>query len=273
MGRTPRYSPDDRQNTRRMLDPLTAAGVLLVLIAVTALATYGALILPGRIAAAGGPPAEFRAAATQQAAHAERLTLTPRPDDSTPTAQPESAAPAPPTRLPGPVAIAPSPTPTTNPRGDWPLPDDVEIAYWISIPNIGLEAPVIALAPREREVDGQIVRRLPVPNSYSVAWDSTSAEPGLPGNAILTGHNNLYGGVFQNLQNLQYGWEIAIWSQYGVFSFYVTDIVYLEEDDQPLEVRLDNAQWLSPSADTRLTIVTCWPNDHSTHRLVIVAKP
>jgi len=129
------------------------------------------------------------------------------------------------------------------------------------------------LEPRIREYEGRFTRRLPVPNSYSIAWDSTSAEPGFVGNTIMTGHNNLYGGVLQNLQDVQLGWEIAIWSEYGVLSFYVTDIIYLEEDDQPLEVRLGNGDWLAPTGDTRLTLITCWPNTKSTHRLIVVAKP
>jgi sortase A len=47
----------------------------------------------------------------------------------------------------------------------------------------------------------------------------------------------------------------------------------LPERDQPLQVRLKNAQWVASSQDERLTLITCWPFNSNTHRLVIVATP
>ena len=38
-------------------------------------------------------------------------------------------------------------------------------------------------------------------------------------------------------------------------------------------VRRANAQWIAPTDDERLTLVTCWPYISNTHRLIIVAKP
>lgn len=270
----------------RVIDPLTAVGGLLALSAATALITYLALITPGQLAAANGPPEEFLIAATRQARQAQALqreeggptTVTPEGDAGiagTPEAGGEERpAPTP----PGGATVAPAVSgapgrgsqPTPNPAGDWPLPEWVEVAYWLSIPALNLEAPIIALTPREVEENGVTVLRLPVPNSYSVAWDATSAEPGFPGNTILTGHNNLYGAVFGELHQLNYGAEIAVWSEYGVFSYYVSTIEYLEEKDQPFEVRYQNAQWLNDTPDDRLTLITCWPRS-ATHRLIIVA--
>lgn len=255
--------------TRRRIEPLTAAGVLLIAISVTALITYAALVLPSKIVAAGGPPDEFIAAATQQSRQATQAPTPLNTDEdeaSMPEAAEDSAA-----GESEESAIVPTLTPTENPRGDWPLPENVQVDYWISIPNIGLEAPIIALSPREREIDGVVVERLPVPHSYSVAWDASSAEPGFVGNTIMTGHNNLYGGVLQNLQNVQLGWEIAIWSEFGVFSYYVSTIEYVEEDDVAVEQRMKNSHWLAPTGDNRLTLITCWPNVQSTHRLIVVA--
>lgn len=278
--RNPSHAPQ-QYSPARSIDPLTAAGALLVLVAATALITYTILIVPGRLAAAGGPPEPFRAAATLQ----YQLTHTPALSLEASTSTPSSPIPAtlPPTATPtGEVVTSGSPVnspasnggnaiPTANPYGDWPLPSWVEPRYWISIPALNVEAPVIALAPRLVEEQGAMVWRLPVPNSYSVAWDETSAEPGFVGNVILTGHNNLYGAVFGDLDKLTYGDEIAIWSEYGVFSYYVSDIQYLEYKDQPLEVRTSYTQWLSQTFDQRLTLISCWPRQTATHRIVIVA--
>jgi sortase A len=261
---------NEQHPSPRTIDPVSAIGVLLILIASTALITYAILIVPVQVAAQSGPPDEFRVAATRQAQMSVGGTNT--PDGEQPTSitsgQPTQGSPA--TPVLDITLDADQITTTPNPAGDWPLPDWVEVAYWLSIPAIGLEAPIIALVPAEREVEGVPVTRLLVPNSFSVSWDMTSAEPGFAGNTILTGHHNVYGGVFGDLHLLDYGAEIAIWSEYGVFSYYVSVIEYLPEDDQPLEVRYQNAQWLNNTPDDRVTLITCWPNSTSTHRLIVV---
>lgn len=276
--RSPDFQNDEQS---RKIRPLTAAGLLLILVSTTALVTYGILTVPGVLAAKGGPPDEFLAAATAQAAQ-----FTPTATGNTPTPSSEGSPGTPDGDAEGgstatPVAQAstgggstgalpPSVRPTVNPYGDWPLPDWVDDRYWLSIPQIALEAPVIALAPDDRTVEGANVLRLPVPNSFSVAWDLTSAQPGFAGNTIMTGHSNFYGGVFGNLDSLTAGAEIAVWSEYGVFSYYVSGVHYIEENGQPLDVRLQNAQWLNDTVDDRITLITCWPTSTSSHRLVVV---
>jgi sortase A len=47
----------------------------------------------------------------------------------------------------------------------------------------------------------------------------------------------------------------------------------LPEKYQEIDVRMDNARWILPSDDERLTLVTCWPATSNTHRLIIVARP
>ena len=267
--------PDNIPLSKRRVNPLTAVGILLIIIAGTSLITYTSLISVGRSRASQGPPEEFIQAATQQSVVLDQPMET------------LSIQGTPPQEVEGQndlIADVDDPTPgneqvsedaaleeTDNQHGDWPLPDYVDVSYWLSIPALELEAPIIALSPREREIDGVTLLRLPVPNSYSVAWHTGSAEPGFAGNTILSGHNNLYGGVFQNLYTMTYGQEIAVWSEYGVFSYYISVIEYVEEEDQPVATRLGNAHWLSQSADDRITLITCWPHDHSSHRLIIVA--
>jgi LPXTG-site transpeptidase (sortase) family protein len=259
-----------------VIDPITAAGALLALIAGTALVTYGALTIPARIAVASGPPEAFRVAATQQAAQLGASTPTAAQEAPDNQGQPLTSSAGDPTQTSGVESSGPSttldpptPFPTLNPYGDWPFSGDVD--YWLSIPRIRVEAPVMAFSPWEREIDGVAVLRLPVPNSYAVSWDARSAEPGFGGNTVLSGHSNLYGGVFGDLDQLTYGDEVALWSPYGVFSYYVSLIEYIEENNQPLEVRFQNAQWLYQTTDSRVTLITCWPRSDSTQRLIVVA--
>lgn len=267
------FDPQQRP-PERTIDPITAVGGLLALTAATALLTYAALTLPGRWAAAGGPPDEFLAAATQQAM-LTAITPTPQAESAeptaevtaTPTAISDAGSDGSPVESPGTDL---QPTVTPNPYGDWPFQDDAD--YWLSVPAINLEAPVIAFTPREREVDGFTVMRLPVPNSFAVSWDARSVPPGHFGNMVISGHSNAYGGVFGNLDQLGIGHEVALWSREGVFSYYVQSIQYVEEKDQPLEVRYQNAQmWLGASSDTRVTLITCWPHSDSSQRLIVIA--
>lgn len=284
----PNKPTGDQTNPRRRIDPVTALGLLIILASLTFIVTYLGLILPGKLSAQAGPPEKFVVAATMgirstggynPAEAVANITDTPSLSNSpelTPTFIPEDV-----NSEEKEMASVANPfsgniiqfDPTANPRGNWPLPDYVEPIYWLSIPNINLEAPIIALTPREQDYGGQTLMRLPVPNSYSISWDITSAAPFSGGNTIMTGHNNLYGGVFQNLQYLQPGWEIAIWSQYGVHSYFVTDVIYLPEDEEPVETRIQNAQYMAQSGYDVLTLITCWPNEQSTHRLIVLARP
>jgi sortase A len=36
---------------------------------------------------------------------------------------------------------------------------------------------------------------------------------------------------------------------------------------------IENASWILPTAEERLTLVTCWPPYESTYRLIVVARP
>jgi sortase A len=47
----------------------------------------------------------------------------------------------------------------------------------------------------------------------------------------------------------------------------------LQERWQTTEERLENARWIQPSADERVTLVTCWPRFGNSHRLIVVAAP
>jgi sortase A len=47
----------------------------------------------------------------------------------------------------------------------------------------------------------------------------------------------------------------------------------LPEKYEQIEVRMNNAQWILPSVDERLTLISCWPYETNTHRLIVVARP
>jgi LPXTG-site transpeptidase (sortase) family protein len=47
----------------------------------------------------------------------------------------------------------------------------------------------------------------------------------------------------------------------------------LREAGESSKTRMENASWIGESNDERLTLVTCWPYESNTHRLIVVARP
>jgi LPXTG-site transpeptidase (sortase) family protein len=156
---------------------------------------------------------------------------------------------------------------------DHSLGEDVARLYDISIPKLGLYAPVVAVAERQVWVDGVVVGQLHVPNSFAVGWSERSAPIGVAGNTILVGHNNQYGEVFRNLWDLSAGDEIIVIGASGERVYRVSQAVIFEEKGRSLDIRLANAGWLIPTDREQLTLITCWPYYTNTHRLVVVALP
>jgi len=143
----------------------------------------------------------------------------------------------------------------------------------IVIPAIQLDAPIVYAKSKELDYQGQTYDQWLAPNSFAAGWHFTSARLGDVGNLVLDGHHNVYGKVFGSLYELEEGDLIRVYSGSFYMKFVVTNKLILPEKNTSLATRLDNARWILPTADQRLTLVTCWPQDTNTHRLVIAASP
>jgi LPXTG-site transpeptidase (sortase) family protein len=143
----------------------------------------------------------------------------------------------------------------------------------IVIRSIELDAPVVGAKSTPVNLDGQTFQQWQAPDTFAAGWFQASATLGVPGNTVLDGHHNVYGEVFRRLVDLNEGDLIDVYSADKIFIYQVTNKMILKERDQPLSVRIQNAQWIEPSNDERLTLITCWPYTSNTHRLIIVAAP
>ena len=98
--------------------------------------------------------------------------------------------------------------------------------------------------------------------------------PGQGGNIVLSGHHNIKGEVFRYLVDLEPGAVISVYDQNDQqYDYAVFDKFILKDKDQPEEVRLANARWIGPFNEERLTLVTCWPYNSNSHRVIVIAKP
>jgi LPXTG-site transpeptidase (sortase) family protein len=155
---------------------------------------------------------------------------------------------------------------STTPSPTW-VPD------WIVIPAIQLDAPVIPATLNTVVYQGESYGQWAAPRFFAAGLITTSASLGGAGNTVLIGHHNIYGEVFGRLIDLQVGDRIQVYSGDKKFDYAINLKLILPEGSQSAEVRLRNAQWMSPSNDERLTLVTCWPHENNSHRLIIVATP
>lgn len=193
-----------------------------------------------------------------------RPTVTPLPLDGQPAAPPR------PDVLPETPLLAPNQTPPsllvatpviTNPSATMPTR--------IVIPAIALDAPIEPVGWNQENG----VSAWDIPNHFAAGWLQTSAPLGQPGNTVLDGHHNIAGEVFRYLVNLKPGDLIEVYANDRRFVYTVVARHILPDRDQPIEIRRQNALWIQPTWDERLTLVTCWPYTNNTHRLIVVAKP
>ncbi|MDD5369774.1 MAG: sortase [Anaerolineaceae bacterium] len=143
----------------------------------------------------------------------------------------------------------------------------------IVIPAIHLDAPIKPVPYKLVKVNGQVFQQWSVPDEFAVGWQDNSAMIGVPGNTVLNGHHNVWGEVFGRLIDLNPGDMIEIESGATVIQYQISNKMILPERDQPLSVRFENARWMLPTQDERITLVTCWPHTSNTHRLILVAIP
>ncbi|MCL4267846.1 MAG: sortase [Anaerolineae bacterium] len=143
----------------------------------------------------------------------------------------------------------------------------------IVIPTLDLDAPVSGVGLIQVQNSGQTYYQWQVPPEFRAGWHNTSAPLGIPGNTVLNGHHNIHGEVFRDLIDLEAGAEIIVYGRERPYTYTVSTVEILPERDQPLAARIQNASWINPTQDERLTLVTCWPYEDNSHRLVVVAYP
>lgn len=156
------------------------------------------------------------------------------------------------------------PTPTPIPLIPAQLPPD-----HLAVAAIGLDVPVKLTGWTEKQ--GQEPIWL-VPED-APGWHENSALPGHGSNVVLSGHHNMGTEVFKDLVNLKVGDKVILGADGRDYYYAVTDRFIVAERDVSDEQRLQNAQWISPTTDERLTLVTCWPYNDNSHRVIVIAKP
>jgi LPXTG-site transpeptidase (sortase) family protein len=179
------------------------------------------------------------------------------------------------------VAMAQSPEPNRvqayveeQVQGD----DEAIVDYYrripkhISIPSIGLDSEIGFASVKDVEVFGETYQQWVAPKDV-VGWHYKSAVLGKVGNTVLNGHHNVMGEVFRELSMVRKGDQVIVSAEAGDFYYQVAVVMILPERFESREVRLQNARWIQHSEDERLTLISCWPYESNTHRVIVVAFP
>ena len=170
-------------------------------------------------------------------------------------------------------AVLPSGHTAPNDAGE-ALPNPAEIPVELEAAHLAYNASLVAPSPSPEQAQSiQIdVLELHAPIVQGDDWDSLkqgvgqhigSADPGQPGNLVLSAHNDIYGQVFRYLDRLEVGDEITIHTDNQTHTYVVTTSLIVE----PTFVEV-----MFPTEEATLTLISCYPYLVSNQRIIIQAE-
>ncbi len=126
----------------------------------------------------------------------------------------------------------------------------IQQAIRIEIPAIKIDAPVVQGDGWEQLKKG-------------VAQHIGSADPGESGNVVLSAHNDVYGELFRNLDQLKPGDQVMLYTQQRQFVYIVdrTEIV------EPTTVEV-----MASTGAPTVTLISCYPYLVDKQRIVVFAR-
>jgi LPXTG-site transpeptidase (sortase) family protein len=147
------------------------------------------------------------------------------------------------------------------------------------IPSLEIDAPVVQVSWDLLFRDGAW-RTVWQTASDAVGHHRNSANPGEAGNVVLSGHHNTAGEVFREVSEigldgarLGEGDELVLVTGDGQhYTYSVVDWERFQESGIAEEERQRHAGYLDQTGEPTLTLVTCWPYESNSHRVVVIAR-
>ncbi len=90
-----------------------------------------------------------------------------------------------------------------------------------------------------------------------------TGDPGQPGNMVFSAHNDIFGEIFRDLDLLNPGDEVTVYTQAEKFTYVITGKRIVE----PTEVSV-----MAPTIGPTLTLISCYPYLVDTQRIVVFAE-
>ena len=125
-----------------------------------------------------------------------------------------------------------------------------EHASRIQIPAIRVEAPIVQGTEWEQLKKG-------------VGQYIGSANPGEKNNVVLSAHNDIFGEIFRDLDKLQPGDQVILYTSQRSYTYVVTGSEVLE----PTRVEV-----MAPTSEAVVTLISCYPYRIDNKRIVVTAQ-
>jgi sortase A len=125
-----------------------------------------------------------------------------------------------------------------------------EQAIRIQVPAIGVDAPVVQGDGWEQLKKG-------------VGQHIGTSDPGKAGNLVLSAHNDIFGEIFRDLDQLNPGDEIVLFTNQRSYTYTVVDSQVVE----PTAVEV-----MQPTKQATVTLISCYPYLVDDQRIVITAR-
>lgn len=136
--------------------------------------------------------------------------------------------------------LANRPIPTPSP----------EQAIRIQIPALGVDAPIVQ-GDGEDQLKKGVGQHIGTPN------------PGQKGNVVLSAHNDIFGEIFRDLDKLQKGDEIILYTSQQTYIYVVQQTQIVE----PTRVEV-----MGPTQEPVVTLISCYPYMVNNKRIVVTAN-
>ncbi len=141
--------------------------------------------------------------------------------------------------------------PVVQSFGEIPIPTQgPQHAIRLQIPKINQDVPI---------VEGDGFEQL----KKGVGHHINSANPGEPGNVVLSAHNDIHGEIFRHLDQLETGDLIIIFSERQSYTYVVEDVLFVE----PTQV-----EFLASTGAPTATLISCYPYMIDNKRIVVIAN-
>jgi sortase A len=138
--------------------------------------------------------------------------------------------------------------PLVQSLADIPLPTPgPEQANRIQIPAIEVDAPVVQGDGWEQLKKG-------------IGQHNGSANPGEKSNAVFTAHNDVFGEIFRDLDQLKPGDQVIVYTSQRSYTYIVTGTKIVEETQ--VEV-------MDPTSQATVTLISCYPYLVDNKRIVV----
>lgn len=141
--------------------------------------------------------------------------------------------------------------PVVQSYGEIPIPTQgPQHAIRLQIPKINQDVPVV-------EGDGweQLKK--------GVGHHINSANPGESGNVVLSAHNDIHGEIFRDLDQLEEGDIIVLFSERQSYTYVVEEVLIVEPNQ---------VEFLESAQDSKATLISCYPYLIDNKRIVVIAN-